>query len=81
MSLGVSQCALLYIRFFHTHLSVCWEDTERIINQVVDILQELKKIIIAVFNCRHNFFATYFNKGSTSPLGHHPAEIVEEESY
>jgi hypothetical protein len=25
-----------------------------------------------------HFFATYFNKGSTSPLAHHPAEVVVE---
>jgi hypothetical protein len=29
----------------------------------------------------HKFFATYFNKHSTSSLAHHPAEIVEEKSY
>jgi hypothetical protein len=27
------------------------------------------------------FFSTYFNKGSTSPLAHHPAEVVEKKGY
>jgi hypothetical protein len=28
-----------------------------------------------------NFLQPNFNKGSPSPLAHHPAEVVEEESY
>ena len=28
-----------------------------------------------------NFLQPTFNKGSTSPLAHHPAEVVEEKSY
>lgn len=34
-------------------------------------------------HCRHNFtfFPTYSNEPSTSPLAHHPPEVVEEKSY
>ena len=28
-----------------------------------------------------NFLQLTFNKGLTSPLAHHPAEVVEEKSY
>lgn len=30
---------------------------------------------------RHIFFSTYFNKGSTFPLAHHPPEVVEKKGY
>jgi hypothetical protein len=31
--------------------------------------------------CRHKFFSAYFNKGSTSPLAHHPPDVVEKKGY
>ena len=42
--------------------------------------QEVTKILQEVL-CRHNVFASYFNKRSTSPLAHYPPEAVEEKSY
>jgi hypothetical protein len=30
---------------------------------------------------RHKFFSAYFNKRSTSPLAHHPPEVVEKKCY
>ena len=30
---------------------------------------------------RHILFSTCFNKGSASPLAHHPAEVMEKKSY
>jgi hypothetical protein len=31
--------------------------------------------------CSHKFLQPTFNKGLTSPLSHHPAEVIEKESY
>jgi hypothetical protein len=31
--------------------------------------------------CSSEFFSTYFNKGSTSALAHHPSKVVEKKSY
>jgi ABC-type uncharacterized transport system permease subunit len=35
-----------------------------------------------VHSCRHILFTAYFiNKGSISPLAHHPPEVVEKKGY